>query len=199
MCPDRQILSLYLDGELPAPWKEKMESHLAQCPECRRQLESYRLVSASAAFADTEFARNETALMETARERVWRNLETRARFRRAGSGALSRGVSVWRRSISIPFPAVAAAAAVLLVATAVLWIRRPVEPGVFIPQMAVAPEEALTGPDFVPIADMNGVLQYLGSKNDGDVLILHLPESRSFMSSGEPAILKAADYSRRQP
>jgi hypothetical protein len=110
-----------------------------------------------------------------------------------------RSASVWRRRISIPLPAAAAAAAVLIVAMAAVWVRRPVEQPAVIPHMALLSDEALNGPDVVPIADMNGVLQYLGSKDSGDILILRLPESRNFMSSGEPAILKAADYTRRQP
>jgi hypothetical protein len=63
--------------------------------------------------------------------------------------------------------------------------------------MALASEEGLEGPDLIPVADMSGVLQYLGNRDSGgDILILRLPETRSFMSSGEPAILKAADYTR---
>lgn len=190
MCPDHQILSVYLDGELPSPWKEKMEGHLDRCPQCRQRLETYRLIPGVAS--------GETALMEAARERVWRNLEARERFHQGGGVSVLRGASVWRRRISIPLPAVAAAA-VLVIAIAALWVRRPVEQPAIIPHMALASDEALNGPDVVPIADMNGVLQYLGSKDSGDILILRLPESRNFMSSGEPAILKAADYTRRQP
>jgi anti-sigma factor RsiW len=193
MCPDRQILSVYLDGGIPSPWKEKMESHLERCPQCRQRLESYRLISASVA-ADT--GTMETARMEAAKERVWRNLE--ARERHGGrSGVLIRKASVWKRSVSIPLPAVAAAAVVLVIAMGVLWIRRPVEQPAVIPQMLLASEESLEAPGAVPIADMNGVLQYLGSRDNGEILILRLPESRNFMSSGEPTILKAADYTRR--
>jgi anti-sigma factor RsiW len=190
MCPDSQILSVYLDGELPSPWKEKVESHLTQCSQCRKRFESYRLISASVG------ANNEPASMETAKERVWLKLTERRhydnRFIRA-----ARGISVWRRSISIPLPAAAAAAAVLFITMAALWVRRPAE-SVVIPQMAFASEENLEAPDIIPIADMNGVIRYLENKDNEDVLILHLPESRSFMTSGEPVILKAADY-RRQP
>jgi hypothetical protein len=105
-----------------------------------------------------------------------------------------RTPGIWRRRISIPLPA-AAAAAVLLV-LAILWLRQPQEPAA-IPGMMFATEEALPG--LVPVSDMNGVMQYLGGFDSGDILILRLPESRSFVSSGEPAIIKAADYSRRRP
>jgi hypothetical protein len=45
----------------------------------------------------------------------------------------------------------------------------------------------------VPASDLSGILQYLGDDSP-DIVIIRLPESRSFMSSGEPAIIKAADY-----
>ncbi|MDR0584536.1 MAG: zf-HC2 domain-containing protein [Treponema sp.] len=190
MCPEHQILSVYLDGELPSPWKEKMESHLEQCPQCRQRLESYRLVSASAA--------EDLVRMEAAKERVWRNLEAGERL---GGRRLSPvRASVWRRSIAIPLPALAAAAAALIVVMGALWVRRPAEQPAVIPQMTFASDESFDAPGVVPIAaDMNGVLQYLGSRDGGDILILRLPESRNFTSSGEPAILKAADYTRGQP
>jgi hypothetical protein len=49
----------------------------------------------------------------------------------------------------------------------------------------------------IPVADMNGVIQYLGNDDTADIVIIRLPESKSFMSFGEPAIVKAADYSGR--
>jgi anti-sigma factor RsiW len=190
MCPEHQILSVYLDGELPSPWKEKLESHLGQCPQCRQRLESYRLVSASVA--------EDTARMEAAKERVWRNLEAGGRLGRRPLTVV-RGTSVWRRSVSIPLPAIAAAAAALVIALGVFWVRRPAEQAAVIPQMTFASEDTIDASGVVPIAaDMNGVLQYLNSRDGGDILILRLPESRSFMSSGEPAMLKAADYARGQ-
>jgi hypothetical protein len=36
--------------------------------------------------------------------------------------------------------------------------------------------------------------QYLGGDDSGDIVIIRLPESRSFNSYGEPAIIRAAEY-----
>jgi hypothetical protein len=91
-------------------------------------------------------------------------------------------------------PAAAAAAVILVILAALLLRSQPVEPDEKV-NMILASEEALPG--IIP-ADMNSVLQYLGS-DGADIIILRLPESRSFISSGEPAIIKAADYPRRHP
>ena len=192
MCPDPQLLSIYLDGELPSPWKEKMETHLAQCSGCKEKLESFRRLFEEDAFHERE-------QLETAREKVWQNLESMRRFHHH---------SLWRRRISVPLPAAAAAAVILALLTA-LWLRGgPGRTGGFVqtPESAAraslifAAEDEMPG--IIPTADMNGVLQYLGS-DGSDILILRLPESRNFLRSGEPVIraadYTAADYTRRQP
>jgi hypothetical protein len=180
MCPDRQILSVYVDQELPSPWKEKLEAHLAECSDCRERLAGYRR-----AFPGPGFA-----VEEAAKERVWLNV---ARFG-VGTPVRPRAEKWWTRSISLPLPvAAAAAAAILVFALAVLTLRKPaVEP-----DTAVAAGMELDVQGIVPVSDMNGVIQYLGGEDTADIVIIRLPESRRFMSSGEPAIIKAADYVRR--
>jgi anti-sigma factor RsiW len=193
MCPDRQILSVYFDGELPSPWKEKMESHLERCPQCRRRIEAYRQMSPNRAAPDSP------ALMEAAKERVWQRLSAAPDAARPLGGvrryAPGRG-GLWARRVSIPLPA--AAAVVLLLVLAVLWSRRPAVPAAA-PGMTIASEAEIDAPDVIPVSDMDSVLQYLGGRDSGDMLIIRLPESRKFIRSGEPAIIKAADYSRPAP
>jgi hypothetical protein len=46
----------------------------------------------------------------------------------------------------------------------------------------------------VPAADMNGVLQYLGSEDSADFVIIRLPENKNFTRLGQPSIIKAAEY-----
>jgi hypothetical protein len=173
MCPDRQIVSVYADGELPAPWKEKFEKHLSECGVCRARLETYRRISRILAHTGCE-----GGAVETAAEKVMERLSSRK----------VRTPPVWQRTVRVPLPA-AAAAAILIVALSVVWLL-PVKNS----EPALA-EIHLEMGDTVPIADMNGVLQYLGAGDGGDYVVLRLPE-RNFISAGEPTILKAADYSR---
>ena len=187
-CPDRQLLSVYFDGELPSPWKEKMESHIAGCPACTRRLETYRRVSPGRAAAGEG-----SAGLEAARERVWQKLE---QSMGAKPRAVRRG-ALWRRNVSIPLPA-AAAAIVLLVALAFLLVLR-VTSAEGISGMTFASDAEIDAPGIIPASDMEDVLQYLGSRDNGDIIILRLPESRNFVNYGEPAIIKAADYSRNAP
>ncbi|MDR1587771.1 MAG: zf-HC2 domain-containing protein [Treponema sp.] len=191
MCPEHQILSVYLDGELPSPWKEKMENHLAECPGCRKKLEAYRALSVSGAMKAAESFR-----LESAKERVWRNLETgRGERPSPKAGTMYHAPSIWRKSVSLPLPAVAAAA--LLIVLGMFWLTGPAKEAET-RNTIIAADADFETPGIIPVSDMNGVLQYLGNRDSGDFLILRLPESRNFMSSGEPTIMKAADYTRRK-
>jgi|TergutMp193P3_1026864.scaffolds.fasta_scaffold01484_3 hypothetical protein len=220
MCPEPQILSIYLDGELPSPWKEKLENHLKVCPVCKGKLENFKQLQElfrkdtsirrtfveKSADAKERFEESSEPL-ETAKNRVWRKLESKQRFksgdelssanlRFAGFDERQRS-GVWQRKLSIPLPAVAAAAIIIALLTA-LWFRdgragRQADDKV---NFILAEEEEMPG--IIPTADMNGVLQYLTS-DGADVIILRLPESSNFSRSGEPAIIRAADYSRRHP
>ena len=44
-CPDKDLYSAYVDGELQSPWKEKIEAHLVSCEKCRSVVDSYRKIS----------------------------------------------------------------------------------------------------------------------------------------------------------
>jgi len=190
VCPDRQLLSVYFDGELPSPWKEKMEAHIAVCPACARRLETYRRHSLA----------GEAAGLESARERVWQKLEQSNSVdayppaKPLAWPSVRRGAAVWQRRVSIPIPA-AAAAILLLVALAFLVALR-VTNTEGMSAMTFASEAEIETPGIIPVADMEDVLQYLGSRDNGEIIILRLPESRSFVNYSEPSIVKAADYSR---
>jgi hypothetical protein len=203
MCPDPQLLSVYMDGELPSPWKEKMEAHLSECSVCKGNYDSFKRLQEYFK-KDTHQRRtiveravmNEQTLpdyefMEKSREKVWRKLEARQRF--------SARTGLWQRSLSIPLPA-AAAAAVVIAILAMFFInnssntRQYPEPSRS--NFILASEEEM---NIMPAAvDMNGVLQYLGG-DSADTLIFKLPESKNFLRTGEPAMVRAADYTRRQP
>lgn len=44
-CPDSDLWSALIDGEVPSPWKEKMERHLDACPDCQKRMDRYRKVN----------------------------------------------------------------------------------------------------------------------------------------------------------
>jgi len=196
MCPDRQIISLYFDGELPSPWKEKMATHLESCPKCRAVLAGYGHLGKSPGEL-----RDET--IKAAQDRVWKKITApelvvgRTERESAGKtvsrrlGAVKR---VWYRRITLPLPAAAAALLIFVAFFALIGIRGGSQS---LPQNQVtAMSIGFDDYTMVPISDMNDVLRYLSIQDNADFMVVRLPEHRRFSRAGEPALINAADYSR---
>lgn len=207
MCPDPQLLSIYLDGELPSPWKEKMREHFLRCPKCREKHDNYRrlqelfkkditvrrrYVERVIDEPEQERTYTETEMQELAKKRVWENIKNKRSF--------SNRYSLLKRRLSIPLPA--AAAAVIIILFTVFWFQTTNNSDQQLDQeisnFILASEERIDGiPGIIPAADMSGVLQYL-APNGANIIILQLPESTNFFRSGDPAIIRAADFSGNQ-
>jgi hypothetical protein len=200
MCPDDQILSVYHDQELPSPWKEKMDAHLRSCPDCRARFEQLRGLSA-ALREEPSFKAGFSP--EAAGERVWAALAGLVQTQTTASKDPGKEFPrrslrrVWGRSVSIPLPAAVAAAALLALSFTLALVNFSAGTGEP-PDMAITAGMDLDAHSIVPVSNMNDVLQYLERDNSGgDIMIIRLPDTQHFMSTGEPAIIKAADYSRR--
>ncbi len=44
-CPEKDLHSIYLDGEMPEEFAKQYESHLESCEKCRRELEKLKTIS----------------------------------------------------------------------------------------------------------------------------------------------------------
>ena len=198
MCPDRQIISLYFDGELPSPWNEKMAAHLESCPQCQAVLAGYRNLG-------EKFESLPEGTIETAQDRVWKKITApelviTGRSANAAGRTLSRHLravkKVWNRRITLPLPAAAAAALVVFIAFfAFAGIQGGGQP---LSQHPVATMNMNIGFDdyaMVPIHDMSDVIRYLSVQDTADFIVIRLPEHRNFSRAGQPALINAADYS----
>lgn len=215
MCPDPQLISVYADGELPSPWKEKLEAHLEECLECKGKLKNFlymqelfkKEISQERTYVEKaktgvteELAFSEHELMEKAKEKIWQKLESGYRFRRIGQ---ARRYNMWKRKVVIPIPVAAAAAIIIAFLATFLPRSASSNNNSFAQQTAnpsgtgysIAAEEEM--PEVIPASDLASVLQYLGVDRS-EIIILQLPESRNFSRSGDPVIM-SADYTGRQP
>jgi anti-sigma factor RsiW len=178
MCPDRQLVSLYVDGELPSPWKEKLESHLSSCTSCSETADTFRALSA-------RMQSLPAAGLEEARARVWNAVSRDL--------ASERAPSPWRRSLVMPLPAAIAAVLVVALLAAggagvAIGSGKP-EP------VAVMQSQPVSA---IPVSDMGSVLRYLESQDSsGEILIIRLPDSSNFTYAGQPTLIRAADYNGR--
>jgi hypothetical protein len=194
------MLSVYFDGEMPSPWKEKLEAHVSGCPDCKKRLETYRLIShASASSAE---------IPTEAGERVWQRLALGDGVTSGQSSLPAIRRPVWRRRLSVPLPAIAAAAVLVIVFAFAFFMKTPATGDA--PAVASGTESAPAiasetgGMPVIGTAesdiseifpDMASVMQYLNDRDSGDVLIIRLPDSRDFRNYSEPAMIRSADYS----
>jgi len=190
MCPKRQFISLYYDKEVPSPWKEKIEAHLPDCPECSAALAEY-------AYFGEGLDRVPEKVVAEAKDRVWEKLNKQELLssdfeeRRIISRTKARN---W--NITMPIPVAAAAMLVIIASLVLVGVstvnRPPVQD-----QMATA-TIAVDDPGIVPVADIREIIQYLSSQGLGDFIVIQLPvETPSFSRTGEPVLINAAHQPRR--
>jgi hypothetical protein len=195
MCPDRQIISVYVDNELPSPWKEKLEFHVAECQGCRDQIGLYssihdRIIGLpSDPVVSLPPAESFDSDLEGAKARVWKNLVKDIAPRRQPSG-IKRP---WRLTMPVPAAVAALTAVALLAAVAGGSMLSPAQKDSGMATLRTDMQGIL------PVVDMAGVLQYLETQEgSADIVIIRLPESRNFIPTGEPALVRAADYMRSE-
>jgi len=186
MCPDRQLISLYKDGELPSPWKEKLEAHLETCPDCAGTLMAYKQVST---FLQRQ--RIEPERIETAQRTIWKNLShtlpqiTQSKTKRQ-----------WKHPVVVPLPAAIAALVLVALLASIVTPLILQQGSVNTQSMAKINTEV---PGIIPVSDMQGLLQYLENQAaTADIVIIKLPETSSFAPSGQPEIIRSVDYRGRR-
>lgn len=181
MCPDWELLSAYLDNEVPSPWKEKIAAELERDPDCRavfEQISSTRTLLHEG--PEPDFA--------AAKEAVWQRIVDAAPSRRS--------VPVWSRRIAVPLPVVAAVATLLLMLGAgLLWhtARATVAPG----EIAATP----SGNELVVRIGEISIEELLRVINAGETvgeLTVTLPESATFGIFGEPQLVRVSDDRREE-
>lgn len=104
-CPDSDLYSAYADGEVPSPWKEKLEAHLASCQQCKKTAE--RFAALHRAIAAGMPTLGEFRLKEGYQRLLARRVAGARNAARSGGGTLA--FPSWMHdSVRIPVPALAA-------------------------------------------------------------------------------------------
>ncbi len=117
-CPKKDLYSAFVDGEVPSPWKEKLEAHLEICTECRKVVESYKNLK--------QRIRNSKS-PDINLDASFERLQNRRLSNKIRNNEAQEKPNWFTRSIKIPIPAIAAAAIFFLVFMPVLIVntRKP--------------------------------------------------------------------------
>jgi anti-sigma factor RsiW len=184
MCPDREILSAYLDGEVEPPWDRGVEEHLLGCETCRlrlARLEETRRLLQTAPLPD----------VKAPMERVRRALLAQSLRR-------PLAVPVWRRSMSVPVPLAVGAVALVLLLSAFLAVSL-VRSNVGMVRITKGPAGGTEIQIAAPIGNLETLLKSVDTQESTREDVIKIPKSIRLLPIGEPRMGKAADFLRKKP
>ncbi len=203
MCPDRDLISAYVDGEVPSPWSERLEEHLADCGDCAAVAAGYRALGAR---LKADLAVDEAASLSRLRSRVELLLEDMPATgsRASRSPRPQRPWSALRRPVSLPLPIAAAAAllVLLLAGATTLLALKPTR----VASLPAASIQTVASGEISPVAleaksqpgSMDELLRYLEARDGQVTLTINLPSGTTFGSSGKPVIMRT-NQGQRDP
>jgi anti-sigma factor RsiW len=195
MCPDRDLISAYVDGEVPSPWRERLEEHFASCSDCAALLTSYSGLGERLRADSVEEPAAEAAAVARGRSRLDALLAGRPELLSpARRPSRLFDPSVWRRSVSLPLPlALAAALLVLFLGGAASVLAFKPSVGRVAIQTVASSEIAPPpmGAQQAQPASMDELLRYLSSGDGQVTLTINLPTGTTFGSAGKPVIMRA--------
>ena len=198
-CPNKDLLSAYIDGEIAFPWKGKIEQHLQQCAVCKETYDRYvvvrRFVQGTAARAEFDADASFAKLLER-RNAVLQN-KSHASKRRWG---LSSGERWFSSSIRIPVPAAAAAVLVFVLMPLVLFFRvEHTVNSVAAAQSSFTPIIPVSLEKQKPIAEMDYGITQTNNNQSYTVSTKAVNTNAKFFTVGEFARLYSKDENLFQP
>jgi len=193
MSPEKDYISAYLDGEMPAEWKNRIERLTTESEELRDTLDRHRAVhEALQSQPGPDFA--------GVTERSWsivcrRIAESSGHTIPEVERALNRrrrAVPVWRRRVSVPLPVATAAALAVVFLAAFVLIRLS---GI----NRIDPSEATVAQTMdglkvtVSAKDVEQLLEILNGQNKVQNVKIEIPVKHQFQMIGQPVLLRASD------
>ncbi|HOV93590.1 MAG TPA: zf-HC2 domain-containing protein [Spirochaetales bacterium] len=200
MCPDESLLSAYVDGEVPSPWKEKLESHVVECPKCADRVSGFRELDARLQQLTSPDAEHKLAM---ARARIQadlrfdivdaeksklvsvlpqtfatEHLDTRYKRKARRNGSRRAGISMPVLAASV---LVLIFAAGLVVGGKVLVNKKP---------QSIA---SASGTIQVGSGSMDSINQYWSSLKSDQGVTITMPSEISFEPIGDPVIMTYSD------
>ncbi|MDR1931768.1 MAG: zf-HC2 domain-containing protein [Spirochaetales bacterium] len=175
MCPDKELLSAYCDGEVPSPWKERLDSHLENCTVCRRTIARYRTMG--------------SILRDSAQPEP----DIPAAFARIRERVFSAPrPPLWKKPVSLPLAAAAAAALIIFGGGMGLsFFTRST------PQASLLAGGG-RAENIANIKDINQLREILEKEDPSREVRILLPDLQNFESRGKPVFLREADISSQQ-
>ncbi|MDC7227445.1 MAG: hypothetical protein PQJ61_11840 [Spirochaetales bacterium] len=177
MCPDKELISAWHDGETGRRWSEEITMHITDCEDCAA--EAGRLDSLSILLHESKIPGEKEI-----RDRVYNAIERRR--------AVGSSEAFWRRHIDISMPVLLSAAAMLIVFfAAVLFAFQRLEA---VPEVVeeIQPEPEIS----LQVISLEDAAAILLSDDSGFDVLITIPSGDALSVTGEPQLIREADYRR---
>jgi len=181
MCPDDQLLSAFVDDEVPSPWKERVELHIGKCARCSGKVEAIKSLSQSLLTLDDA---HDIQALERAKLRIAASIDLNSAPRgETHADIFQRILAIWFQRIQLPMPFVAVGllAFVFLVGVTL---------GVFNPLLKNTNTLAATSKVLASHATtLETLVRYLESQNSTQAVTIKMPGEAWFGQPGNPVLV----------
>ncbi|HWR10415.1 MAG TPA: zf-HC2 domain-containing protein [Rectinemataceae bacterium] len=184
MCPDDALLSAFVDDEVPSPWKERMETHVAGCRRCSEKTVAFRALKRSLLAIDGEA---EMKALSVAKSRIAASIDFGAMDRNPGTGVFERLGRLWTQRVPLPMPFLAAS---LLAIVFMIGVSL----GLFTPFTNRAALMASASKTIAPqAATLEMIAQYMKQSSSVEPLMIEMPQESVFSQLGNPVVVSSPD------
>ncbi len=197
MCYDDQIISAYVDGELQEKLYTDVRNHIDKCERCRTAAAEYTALQEL--FTATSNSPAEDVVENSERKaRVWREIQRHTRRERVQD--------FWHRRLQVPMPVLAGVAAAVLVLVLTLLFNPFAAEQQMVP-VAMQSDETIESIPEVPsdfaspantMPELEQLVRFLSDQGAAIEVKIQLPSSSKIQVTGEPQLLRAADYRRSE-
>lgn len=193
MCYDDKTISAYVDGELEEPLHTQVKDHIEGCGRCRKVVAEYSALQEL--FTATRSQTSETALDTRQRKaRVWQEIQHHTRR--------DRVQDFWHRRVPVPMP-LAAGVLVAMIALVLTLVFYPLPTGQQSVPLALqddtipeVPSEYVSPAHSMP--EIEQLVRFLSDQGAAIEVKIQLPSTSKIQVSGEPQLLRAAEYRRSE-
>ena len=178
MCPDDALLSALVDEEVPSPWKERLEAHVAECQRCSEKRRELLSLKKTLLALDDE---PEMAALSAAKARIAASIDFSGTGSRVESGFVARFRHLWLERVPLPMPFFAAGLLALVFLAGMSL-------GLFTPLSTSARMMASASKIISPqSATLEMMAQYVKQSSVQPVMI-EMPQESVFSQLGNPVI-----------
>jgi hypothetical protein len=176
MCPERNLLSAYFDGELDHRFGVEVEAHVAECDECAEFLNELGGIHSALMVPDAYQDSVDTLL-------AWDVLQQRI--------AVAIPLPLWKRRFQIPVPILGFATLIVVLLSVGLFLSLN-------SQRAYKPFDTVTRSELEgsELTSVEAILNYLDARGEREASIFNLPQDTKLHFWSEPTLIRAADYHR---